>query len=183
MENEMDSSDPTHIIEMDTTVANKIRALDVAGFSRPDIARLLNKRPQHVRNVLEDDKRYGRRSRYPMGEAGVRQGVAEPARAYKPAAQGRAREVEDRGGGAYRLVVREDGSVLLPEAVRAAFGVGPGEAVMARLTGDEFKLISTATALKRIDELVRPFLWQGGPMASDQLIAERRAEAARDSDG
>src|ERR1700753_2500654 len=38
-----------------TTVADKIRALSAAGVPRADIARLLGKRYQHVRNVLEGD--------------------------------------------------------------------------------------------------------------------------------
>ena len=38
------------------TISGKIRALDKAGFTRADISRILNKRYQHVRNVLEQDK-------------------------------------------------------------------------------------------------------------------------------
>lgn len=41
------------------TVSNKIRYLDKAGFTRADISRILNKRYQHVRNVLEEDKKKG----------------------------------------------------------------------------------------------------------------------------
>lgn len=41
------------------SVSNKIRYLDKAGFTRADISRILNKRYQHVRNVLEEDKKKG----------------------------------------------------------------------------------------------------------------------------
>lgn len=41
------------------TVSNKIRFLDRQGFTRADISRILNKRYQHVRNVLEEDKKKG----------------------------------------------------------------------------------------------------------------------------
>ena len=36
-----------------TTVSSKIRFLDEQGFSRGDISRILNKRYQHVKNVLD----------------------------------------------------------------------------------------------------------------------------------
>ena len=157
------------IVTSQDTVSAKIRALDAAGIPRAEIARLLGKRYQHVRNVLEGDKL--------RGGSSPASGVAETSRplegAYAP------RDVEDRGGGAYRLVVRPDGSVMLPEAVRAAFAVTDGGAVMARLEGDEFKLISTATAWRRIDELMAPYR-QPGVSWVDELIAERRREAARE---
>lgn len=35
-----------------TTVSSRIRALDAAGYTRSQIAKFLNKRYQHVRNVL-----------------------------------------------------------------------------------------------------------------------------------
>jgi hypothetical protein len=159
------------IAASDASVSDKIRALDAAGYPRAEIARHLNKRYQHVRNVLEADR--VRRN----AAGGGTPGVAETARpfegAYVP------RDVEDRGGGAYRLTVRPDGSIMLPDAVRAAFGVNGGGAVMARLEGDEFKLISTATAWRRIDELMAPYR-QPNVSWVDELIAERRREAARE---
>lgn len=39
------------------TVSGKIRYLNKAGLSRADIARVLGKRYQHVRNVLVEDER------------------------------------------------------------------------------------------------------------------------------
>ena len=158
------------IVTSQDTVSAKIRALDAAGIPRAEIARLLGKRYQHVRNVLEGDKL--------RGDPSPAHGVAETSRPFEGTYV--SREVEDRGGGAYRLAVRPDGSVMLPEAVRAAFGLSGAGAVLARLEGDEFKLISTATAWRRIDELMAPYKWKGGPMASDELIAERRAEAERE---
>jgi len=170
----MDSSEVARIVLSNMTVSDKIRALDAGGHSRADIARLLGKRYQHVRNVLEAD----RLAQAPPRPAGVAE-TGTPYAAEPPLE----REVQERGRGAYRLVVRDDGSVVLPPAVREAFGIRGRGAVMARLEGDEFKLISTTTAMKRVDALMAPYRWRGGPMASDELIAERRAEAARESDG
>lgn len=45
------------ILADEATVSGQIRALARRGWSRADIARALGKRYQHVRNVLEDDKR------------------------------------------------------------------------------------------------------------------------------
>jgi hypothetical protein len=167
----MDADQLARVISSSMTVSDKIRALAAAGYPRADIARALGKRYQHVRNVLEADS---------VRLAGLPSGVAETGAPFS----GRhvAEDVEERSSGAYRLVVREDGSVVLPDLVRQAFDISGRGAVMARLEGDEFKLISLATAMKRVDALMAPYRWTGGPLASDELIAERRAEAARESD-
>lgn len=169
----MDPHSIAGIVASDMTVSDKIRALAAGGAPRAEIARLLGKRYQHVRNVLEGD-RVGREAAAPA------YGVAEEGRRFLGAPL--ERDVEDRGGGAYRLVVRDDGSVVLPPAVRAAFGIQGRGVVLARLDGDEFKLHSTGTAQRRIDALMEPYRWTGGPTASDELIAERRTEAARDDE-
>jgi hypothetical protein len=174
----MDSGVVAGIVASDMTVSDKIRALNAEGCPRADIARALGKRYQHVRNVLEADK-LGRREARPVGATG---GVAEGARQFEgSAAQGR--EVEDRGAGVYRLVVRDDGSVVLPPAVREAFGLrGPG-AILARLEGDEFKLYSAETGLRRARALLAPYM-RAGVSWADDLIADRREEQAReDRDG
>lgn len=46
--------DQTHLDNVDTlkNVSSKIRYLDAVGYSRGAIAKILDKRPQHVRNVL-----------------------------------------------------------------------------------------------------------------------------------
>jgi bifunctional DNA-binding transcriptional regulator/antitoxin component of YhaV-PrlF toxin-antitoxin module len=172
MEVAMDSSQVAQIVASNMSVSDKIRALATAGYPRADIARLLNKRYQHVRNVLEADKLHGGER---SAAGGV--GVAEPPRRFEGASPGR--EVEDRGGGYYRLVVREDGSVVLPAAVREAFGIRGRGAVIAKFESDEFKLHSLATGSRRIDQIMAPYR-QDGVSWADELIAERRREAARE---
>jgi bifunctional DNA-binding transcriptional regulator/antitoxin component of YhaV-PrlF toxin-antitoxin module len=161
----MDSSNVAQIVGSEMTVSDKIRALDAAGYPRADIARVLGKRYQHVRNVLEADR------------------LRRPSRLQPGSRHASDRDVEDRGGGAFRLVLRDDGSVLIPQAVQSAFGLSPGKPLMARLEGEEFKLVNAATAVRRIQETLRPYMKDGESWA-DSLIADRRREAAEEeSDG
>jgi hypothetical protein len=160
-----------------TTVSDKIRALDAAGYARAEIARFLGKRYQQVRNVLVDDsQREG--GGYVLGRADL-SGVREaPPAAFDREGDDKA-FVQARGGGAYRLVVRPDGSILLPKEVVEAFSLEPGHPVMAKLDGDTFKLISAETAMRQIREMVQRIVPRGVSLA-DELIAERRADAARE---
>jgi bifunctional DNA-binding transcriptional regulator/antitoxin component of YhaV-PrlF toxin-antitoxin module len=168
----MNSAEVARIVGSAMSVSDKIRALDVAGQPRAEIARLLGKRYQHVRNVLEAD-----RVRASSAEPS---GVAEEGAAFLAAsAAPYGPDIQSRGGGIYRLAVRADGSILLPQEVREAFEVGGGGVVMAHLEGDEFKLVSAATALHRVQEALRPYL-SGDVSAVDELIADRRREAEQD---
>lgn len=168
----MDSSQMAGIVASDMTVSDKIRALAAQGCPRADIARALGKRYQHVRNVLEGDKLRGQSA---SGRAG---GVEEPQRPFRGPA--RVRDVENRGNGLYRLAVREDGSVVIPAAVLETLGLAVDGGVIAELTGDEFRLISRMAALKRAQDLLRPYMKEGVSWA-DELIAERRREAEREA--
>ncbi|MFA7262421.1 MAG: hypothetical protein WC068_05310 [Caulobacter sp.] len=169
------AKDAAGIVASQATVSDKIRALNAAGYPRAEIARLLGKRYQHVRNVLEGDK-VGR-------AASAATGVAEEPAVFdhQRPAERRATpsvrpEFEDRGRGIFRLSVRPDGSVLLPPSVLEALGLKGGSSVVGRLEGDTFIFEGPDEALRRIRELIPP--WQPGePLASDELIAERRREA------
>ncbi|MGA0601815.1 AbrB/MazE/SpoVT family DNA-binding domain-containing protein [Caulobacter sp. KR2-114] len=163
------------IVQPYATVSDRIRALDAAGVARADIARFLGKRYQHVRNVLEGDQQKGG---YVLGHAdlsGVQQGVEEGGAAFD-GPMNDPRFIEARGGGAYRLVVRPDGSVVLPREVRDAFNTDRDKIVLGFLEGDEFKLISADTAMRQVQEMVRRYIPEG-TMASESLIADRRREA------
>jgi hypothetical protein len=168
----MDSSEVARIVASGMTVSDKIRALDARGLSRAEIARRLGKRYQHVRNVLEADRARD------AGAAAPR-GVAEDAPRLRASEASRSPDVESRGGGLYRLVVRADGSVLVPPEVRDAFEVAGSGVVMAKLEGDEFRLISSTTAVRRAQEIVRRYVPDGVSLV-DELIAERRREAERE---
>jgi hypothetical protein len=162
------------IVRSYATVSDRIRALDAAGAPRAEIAKFLGKRYQHVRNVLEGDKQRGG---YQLGHADL-SGVQEQGAAFERPVDDR-EFIEPRGNGAYRLVVRADGSILLPKEILAAFGAEGGGVVMAKLDGETFGLISAETAMRRIREMVRRTIPADVDLVAE-LIADRRAEAARE---
>ena len=165
----MNEVEAQHIVGSDATVADKIRRLNSAGHSRADIARLLGKRYQHVRNVLEGDK---------LGSTNP--GMAESNRRFEHASAEPV--VEDRGAGIYRLLVRDDGSVMLPQSVRQALGLDSGAGVMARLDGEAFTLESGRVVIERVRARLRPYYREGVSWADD-LIAKRRREVEREEHG
>ena len=164
----------TQIVQPYATVSDRIRALDAAGVPRADIARFLGKRYQHIRNVLEADQQKGG---YVLGHADLSgvQGVEDGGAAFD-GPMNDPRFIEARGGGAYRLEVRADGSVVLPREVRDAFNTDHEGAVMAQLEGDTFKLISGETAMRQIREMLSKYAPKG-KLASEILIENRRREA------
>ena len=156
----MDLAEQHRVANSDMTVANKIRALAAAGRSRADIARLLGKRYQHVRNVLEADK-LPRNS--PPSRA-IHEGMEEPGPAFS---------------GVHRLAVDVDGRVKLPPHVLAALG-GASGILIGELEGDRFVILNSRVAALRARDRVLGASRDPSRVLSDELIAERRAEAARD---
>ena len=144
------------------TVAGRIRALAAAGVPRAQIARILGKRYQHVRNVLE--------------EPGAENTPVESA--LEGLAEGDARASVHDKPKTYRLQVR-NGSVTLPPEVLEALGAGPNGLIIAELDGEFFKIISIPESVRRIQERLRPY-WRPGVSIVDELIADRRREAADD---
>ena len=153
-------------IPADASVSDKIRALAAAGYPRAEIARILGKRYQHVRNVLEGDK---------LGRASAGPPVADPGQV------GRAADGV-RIGNFFRLPIGPGGVIRLPEEVMA-LGYREGGVLLADLEGERFVILSPRESLRRAKAAIPP--WKPGePMWSEELIAERRAEAAREeSDG
>ena len=158
----MDVSNVAAVVGSTLSVSDKIRALAAAGHPRADIARLLGKRYQHVRNVLEADKVAAPRT-LPGRDADP--GVEEPSR---PFAAG------------HRLAVEPGGVVRLPPDLLAALQAKPGSVVIAEVQDDGVHLFSNAAAWNRVRAMVRQIGIDPTRDLVAELIAERRAEAARD---
>lgn len=145
------------------TKSAKIRALDAAGFKRARIADFLKIRYQHVRNVLVSQASEAGHSS-PYG--------GDPNEAQEEASD----EVLTYG----RAVVDEKGRLGLPAALLEALEVRSGGWIPWRFEDGELKLMNRVAALRFGQSLAADLAKRHPGSWSDQLIAERRAEAARD---
>lgn len=173
------------------TVSDQIRALDARGYSRADIARLLGKRYQHVRNVLEEDKLRAQAARKPAPSPapdprGLDPNVPRTAAPPSPEATSEARGFEPDAsvhGNIVRLRIRPDGSVLLPPEVIKALEARVGGMIIGELQGEgELLLRGPGAAMRHIWTMIEP--WKpGDALLSEELIADRREENRRESEG
>lgn len=81
-------------------------------------------------------------------------------------------------GMAIDVRVAQNGRMVLPRAVRKALGMTDGGTVVLSIEGDEVKLSSIRRSIRHAQELYRQHATND--MTSDEFIAERRAEAARE---
>jgi bifunctional DNA-binding transcriptional regulator/antitoxin component of YhaV-PrlF toxin-antitoxin module len=76
-----------------------------------------------------------------------------------------------------RLV--EGGRIIVPAAFRRAMGVAKGDALILELHGEELRVRPARGALRRIQERLASLApGPGEPLVSEELVAERRREAA-----
>lgn len=156
------ASDPAKLIAGCKTVAAKIRALDAAGYPRAEIARMLGKRYQHVRNVLEEPKAATINDQAPSGFA---EADTKPFQHAIPHT--------------YFLEVGANGSVVLPREVLEALGARPGGLIIADFDEERFTLVGGETGIQFMKaRLAQPS--PPGARMSDELIEDRRREAAID---
>ena len=78
-----------------------------------------------------------------------------------------------------RTKIDEGGRVVIPAEFRRALGWQPGEVVVLSLEEGEVRVVSIYESIRRVQEWVRSFVPEGRSL-SEELIAERRAEAARE---
>lgn len=149
-----------------TTVSDKIRALDRHDVPCAEIARYLGKRYQHVWNVLAGDKVGGSEP----------SGLAEETHKFE-SLPGEATKM----GQVYRFTVDADGTIRLPEEVLRALEIKPLTIVPAVLENGTFVILGRSESLRRARASIPP--WRpGDPLWSEELIAERRREAAAEAE-
>lgn len=78
-----------------------------------------------------------------------------------------------------QLEIKSDGRVLIPAEMRALMKLGGDGRVNAELVDGELRLFSPMVALEKMWRYVKEND-QGTGSAADELMAERRAEAARE---
>ncbi len=145
-----------------STVSDKIRLLDRKGYERADIARILGKRYQHVRNVLEADRKKAA-ARARAAEASV--AVPDP-------------------DAVMRFEVAADGTLRLPPEIMAGLQISGGGTLSGRLENGQLLLVEPTVALRRVQKALRPLrdrLRAEGRSLVDELIEERREDARREA--
>lgn len=70
---------------------------------------------------------------------------------------------------------------MLPVGVRRSLGIKDGDTLSAKIVNDQLVISSRQIALKRLREKFSSVAQEGS--ITDELIADRRKEAARDLDG
>ncbi|MBA2449263.1 MAG: AbrB/MazE/SpoVT family DNA-binding domain-containing protein [Chloroflexi bacterium] len=78
-----------------------------------------------------------------------------------------------------RAKLADGGRVVIPAEYRKALGLRTGDTVIMQLDDGEVRLFTLDRAIRRAQELVRQYIPEGRSL-SDELIAERRTEAARE---
>jgi len=80
-----------------------------------------------------------------------------------------------------RLKVDSAGRIVIPAEMRAAMMVAPGDTVTAEVVEGEFRIVSPAVALKRVQAFAKEFKARNpGVSVVDEFIAERREEARKE---
>lgn len=80
----------------------------------------------------------------------------------------------------YSLQTDGRGRLLLPRELREATGIGPNAEVRLSVTDDGTVTLSNPVAARRAAIRAARGAYAGRGMSADELIAERRAEAARE---
>lgn len=78
-----------------------------------------------------------------------------------------------------RAKVGEDGTVVIPASIRDELGICAGKDVLMLVEDGELRVFTIRRGIERAQEIVRRFVPEGVSLV-DELIAERRAEAARE---
>lgn len=76
--------------------------------------------------------------------------------------------------------VSAGGRVVIPAELRAKHGIGIGDVLFWREDGEQLTLSTRAAGVRRAQALVRKVIEPGSPSLVDELIRERREEAARE---
>ena len=78
-----------------------------------------------------------------------------------------------------KTTIDKGGRLVIPSVYRKALGIKPGDAVMLILEDGQLKIITRHQALAQAQALVRKYI-PAGRSLSEELIQERREEAARE---
>jgi bifunctional DNA-binding transcriptional regulator/antitoxin component of YhaV-PrlF toxin-antitoxin module len=164
----------------ESTISGKIRALDRAGVRRADIARFLNRRYQHVRNVLEAEKqRSARESEDDQALSVSHYQDTGQSHSSGPMPVGTVKHGGPAIPSICRLRTSEDGNLLIPASILKALGIGGGEVVIGTVEGEQVALTSATASMRRAQELMAKLL-PGDDSLAESLIVDRRREVEQE---
>lgn len=141
---------PQEYISQYGSKSNAIRGLATEGMKTADISRALGIRYQHARNVLK-----------------------------RPLKKSVASAAKQAQGGSEWGDVAPDGRLLIPASFRKRLGLDEDGHVLMHVEDGELRVTSRKQALRQVQELVARYVPEGESLV-DSLIADRRAEAARE---
>lgn len=78
-----------------------------------------------------------------------------------------------------RVTIDAGGRIVIPAEFRRLLGWHPGDVVLLSLGGQDIQVMSIAESIRRVQEWARVALPDGRSL-SEELIAERHTEAARE---
>ncbi len=143
--------------------SNKSRCLRAAGYERGDIARYLGVRYQFVYNV-DTAPRPNAKQLPPVEDTPARQKSSEP----------------DAPTPMWLwTTVGKGGTIRFPAEFLETMDVAEGDQVQLALAGEDVRVLSRAAAIRELQKNVRRHVPEGVSLV-DELLAERRAETARD---
>lgn len=79
-----------------------------------------------------------------------------------------------------RAHVNADGALVLPAEIREQLGLEEGNSLACELTDEGLRLVTPAQAVRYLQRLTKERVPENVSLA-DELIGERRAEAARET--
>ncbi|MCX8017858.1 MAG: AbrB/MazE/SpoVT family DNA-binding domain-containing protein, partial [Rhodocyclaceae bacterium] len=82
----------------------------------------------------------------------------------------------------FQMKMSEGGRVVIPAEIRQALGLKEGDPVLFELRDGEAVITTKRARIRRAQEMFRRYVPAGSPSLADELIAERRAEAAREEE-
>lgn len=77
--------------------------------------------------------------------------------------------------------INDNGRIVIPAELRQEMGIKPGDTLFLTLEGDVLKVESQLARIRRIQKSMRALI-PGDRLLSDELIAERREEARRETE-
>jgi bifunctional DNA-binding transcriptional regulator/antitoxin component of YhaV-PrlF toxin-antitoxin module len=79
----------------------------------------------------------------------------------------------------YQTKLIAGGKMAIPAALRRELGLDDGSELLIEKDGDGFRVYTRASAIRALQRMMAPYRIEGVSVV-DELIAERRAESARD---